>query len=475
MSKAKPSFETVAELVGVASGIEPKHRYGRKPYVETEHKRRAAAKFDRVNTPAVGPYDYVSKLTILGVMLNDTEGDCGIAGLGHNEQAVSLAGRGVEFTPPDSAIQAMYSVLSPNDDGTVLAEDLAYAAVNPLAGRHLLGFIPVAPKDHAQRFTLSGITGGFYSGLNLPTACENTTNWSMTGGDLAGGHCVYFGSGDVVGGVMRGISWGEIVTATTAFFDAFCDEGYCVWWEDWHDPVTGLTPLGQSYNDMAAIVTANGGTVYGGYVPAFANGPVTPPTPTPAPSPAPAPAPAPVVNPPAPTPSPAPAPTPVPSPFIAAQAAYTDGTAQLNALLSAFNTIGTGLKLIKPGIAERAPYAAVNSAVTAGEVAATAMTNDFQTLFQAASRMQVRALHWPSWNEAQRYAYDAWEQVVQGVEQIDPVAAVTLVSSLFSAPGGYTKSAILAALTAHLDTLIPDPTARERVRVLLEVAGWFAA
>lgn len=226
--------------------------------------------FGNYLTPALPPpppaADWSKGMTDFGMMLNDTLGDCTIAGCGHAVQ-VWTANTGTETTLPDSSILAAYEQwdgYDPNDpdtdQGGIELDVLNDWRKNGLAGHSLLAYADpsVASLDEIRQSI--ALFGGVYIGLSLPLTAQTQDVWDVVadGGVHAepgswGGHCVYVPSYDQNG--FTCITWGKMKTMTLAFWNQYCDEAHTLLGQDWL--TTKGSPVGfdqaQLLSDLKAL------------------------------------------------------------------------------------------------------------------------------------------------------------------------------------------------------------------------------
>ena len=203
-----------------------------------------------------------------GQMLNNSEGDCVIAGGGHHHLLrTTLAGK--PDMPTDAQVQAAYIAITgqegaaydpatgANDNGCALEDALnyfrksgqigAYASVNPTNLDHI-------------RFTIDAFEG-CYVGVALPISAQNQDVWdvsdpSLTGDAAAGswgGHCVLLVNYDADG--FTCVTWGQTKKLTLAWWLAYANpqtaggEAYAIITPELLDG-TGKVPSGF---DLAAL------------------------------------------------------------------------------------------------------------------------------------------------------------------------------------------------------------------------------
>lgn len=189
------------------------------------------------------------------MMRNDTVGDCTCAAAGHMIQQWT-AFSGTEVVPSDEDVIAAYSAITgydpvtgANDDGAVELDVLNHWRRHGVAGHRIMAYAAVEPgnldhvKDSIELF------GNCYIGLGLPRSAQHQRVWSLPPGGARndgepwswGGHAV-----PVVGYDARGlvcVTWGTLKRMTWGFWNAYCDEAYCVLSRDWLKP-NGEAPSG---------------------------------------------------------------------------------------------------------------------------------------------------------------------------------------------------------------------------------------
>ena len=227
--------------------------------------------------PAV---DYTTNMPAnLGIMKNDTLGDCTCAAFYHAVQVWSFNALGSNgmVTAPDNDVEKLYIVAcgyNPRVGGEgpggneqhVLTYLLKKGAPFGPSGQSLhkiAGFVEVDPRnlDDVKR-TISDC-GVAYIGFNVPQFVVPQNGappvvWDVQATDAAivGGHAVVLAGYDATG--VKVISWGRFYTMTWAFFAKYVDEVYaiadCTWLESGGRTPGGLTmaELEQQMQGLAA-------------------------------------------------------------------------------------------------------------------------------------------------------------------------------------------------------------------------------
>ncbi|MDE2098633.1 MAG: hypothetical protein KGL39_15370 [Patescibacteria group bacterium] len=227
--------------------------------------------------PVPPSVDYTAAIpAALGVMLNDSLGDCAEAGYYHAEQVWSANANPPMVTAPDASVEQLYSEATgytpgnpSSDRGTLLQSLLAYlvktgAPMGQAVPRHkILGAYEVDPRNAADLNLATWEGGLLYLGFNVPgylmqglTAPGSLWDVSPSGDQsIVGGHCVI--SARYAADGSRGIiSWGSKDYAMTeAFWAKYVDEAYVIVTQDWVQS-TGRTPGGLTLAQLRAQMQA---------------------------------------------------------------------------------------------------------------------------------------------------------------------------------------------------------------------------
>jgi hypothetical protein len=219
-------------------------RLGRKA-IKTDSRTLALGDY---LTPALRPpppsADWTKGIASWGTMLNDTLGDCTIAGAAHAVQ-VWTANTGSMVTLPDPTILTYYEQWdgyvpgnSSTDSGGVELDVLNHWQKQGFAGNALLAFVdPKFSKLVEVRQSIA-LFGGVYIGLAMPLTAQNQEVWDVVpkAGAKAkkgswGGHCVFVPKYDQNG--FTCITWGQLKTMTVAFWKKYCDEAHTLLGQNW--------------------------------------------------------------------------------------------------------------------------------------------------------------------------------------------------------------------------------------------------
>lgn len=211
------------------------------------------AKYIKSLAPPPNICDLTSKLSSLGMMLNDTLGDCTCAAVGHTIQAwTAYLDRQVIL--PDSDIEALYEAACgyvpgdpSTDQGGVELNILNYWRQTGIAGHKITAYATLQKKASGVLGRLVGNSswkhdimnsvfyfGTAYIGVTLPDAVlgEGIIPWVFPANPDASwqpnpnnGHAVTIVGYNATGPIV--ITWGTLLQMSWDFADACMDEGYC--------------------------------------------------------------------------------------------------------------------------------------------------------------------------------------------------------------------------------------------------------
>jgi hypothetical protein len=231
--------------------------------------------------PSLGPVlpdvDHTGGVLDWGMMLNDSLGDCTIAGCGHAEQVLTLA-RGGEHTLPDSAILQKYEMwcgydpADPStDQGGVELDVLNHWRKSTFWTHQLTAYADPSIHDLDHICKAIEILGGVYIGIQLPASAENQTTWDVVGKGEAslagtwGGHCVYVPKYRTENGriIFTCVTWSSLLDITQDFWlyvDAtgqpYIDEVHALVSPEFLNLKTGKSPEGFDLDTLVADAEA---------------------------------------------------------------------------------------------------------------------------------------------------------------------------------------------------------------------------
>lgn len=197
---------------------------------------------------APGWIDYTTKASKFGMMLNDSIGDCAIAGPSHMVQCFTSM-NGMEVIVPDGDVLSAYSDVSgydprtgTGDNGCAMLDVMNYWRSTGIGGHKILGYVTVNKRSSAEVLAALWLFGGLCLGLALPATAQDQAVWDVVDSSLSGssapyswgGHCVPIPKYDADHAVC--ITWGQRLAMTWDFFNTYCDEAYAVLTADWALP-----------------------------------------------------------------------------------------------------------------------------------------------------------------------------------------------------------------------------------------------
>ncbi len=243
-----------------------KMKLGRKA-IKTDTRTLQLGDYLKPSLPPPPPSaDWTKGIAAWGMMLNDTLGDCTIAGVGHAVQVWS-ANNGPIVTVPDLTIESYYEKWDgyvpsnpSTDQGGVELDVLNDWRQQSFAGNALMAFADPKVANLVEVRQSIALFGGVYIGLSLPLTAQKQDIWDVVKGGGAnakkgswGGHCVFVPKYDAK--TFTCITWGQLNTMTVAFWKEYCDEAHTLLGQDWIN--TKGSPAGfnqaQLQTDLANI------------------------------------------------------------------------------------------------------------------------------------------------------------------------------------------------------------------------------
>ena len=216
--------------------------------------------------PPPATVDYSKGILQFGMMLNDTLGDCTIAGCAHAVQ-IWTANSTSEITLPDSTILAYYEQWDgyvsgdpSTDNGGVELDVLNDWRKSSFAGHILTAYADPDVTNVTEIKQAINLFLGIYIGMNvtnqvMESAGNPVVAWDQTGvTSSAGGHAVYVVGYDAT--YFYFVSWGQVYKMTLAYWQANVDEAHALMSPDLLGS-SGLSASGfntsQLLADLAAI------------------------------------------------------------------------------------------------------------------------------------------------------------------------------------------------------------------------------
>jgi hypothetical protein len=223
----------------------------------------------RYLTPALPPpparVDWTKGQTAWLMLMNDSLGDCTIAGAMHCIMGWSL-NTGSESSFSDNDALDYYETFDgydPNDPSTdsggILLDVLKDWQKQGINGHTVEAYALVNPANVTQVKQALALFGPLYCGLAFPNSAMDAPTWELTQDrSLAGGHCVVMIAYNEIGPIF--ISWGALYQATWAFFNFFFapnmqGEIYAAISPDWFAD-SGVDPTGLNLDQLNVDLTA---------------------------------------------------------------------------------------------------------------------------------------------------------------------------------------------------------------------------
>ena len=215
----------------------------------------------------------------LGMMLNDTLGDCTCAAVYHALQVWSFNANPPIDTEPDPDVEKLYILAcgyNPRAGGegpggneqhvlTYLLKHGAPTGSNGQARHKISAFVEVDPRNIDDVKRTINDCGVAYIGFNVPqfivppppNVPPDVWDVQSTDTQIVGGHAVVLAGYDATG--ARVISWGQYYKMTWAFFSAYVDEVYAIADQTWIE-AKGTSPGGLSLAELEVQMQALQGT-----------------------------------------------------------------------------------------------------------------------------------------------------------------------------------------------------------------------
>lgn len=178
-------------------------------------------------------FDYAHRVNEFPMALNDTYGDCTIAGVVHMLQLL-YAEIGETFVyPGDEAVKETYFQLSGGADNGLVEQDVLQAWMTKgLFGTQIVAYAPIKITNQRELAAACYAFGAIYLGVQMPDAAEqqfeNGQPWHLTGNDAppTGGHCIVASGANSFGVDM--ITWGAEDSFTWDWWKKYGSEAWVV-------------------------------------------------------------------------------------------------------------------------------------------------------------------------------------------------------------------------------------------------------
>lgn len=223
----------------------------------------------------------------LGMLGNDSVGDCVIAGGYHGVDVFEYDGQAVTTNFTAAQALADYSTVTgynpsdpSTDQGATLQEGLEFWQKTGFGGYKIAAFAQIDGTNTALLQNCINLFGVVYAGLNVPSSAmqqfDSGQEWSVVSRSrIEGGHCVPLVAYDTAS--YSCITWAAVQKMTSQFHARYFDE----WWvpisTDWLQK-SGKTPSGLDGATANADFQALTGSTASPF-PTVTPPPVNPPTP----------------------------------------------------------------------------------------------------------------------------------------------------------------------------------------------------
>lgn len=188
-----------------------------------------------------------------GMMLNDTLGDCVVAGGGHYIK-LCVDSTGKNWTVPDWRVHDTYFHLTGGQDtGLVELDFLNHWRKEGLFGHKIAAFTQIKTKNLDMTKLAMYMFSSAFIGLAMPLTAQYQKIWEVTktSGDGKpgswGGHCVILVDYNATGPVC--VTWGGLLQMTWQFYQEYCEESYALLSGDWIQG-TGKSVTGFDYSTL---------------------------------------------------------------------------------------------------------------------------------------------------------------------------------------------------------------------------------
>ncbi|HSY77173.1 MAG TPA: hypothetical protein VK890_09975, partial [Bacteroidia bacterium] len=136
----------------------------------------------------------------LGMLMNDTVGDCTIAGIGHMQRIWSKQ-NGIDYAMTDAQAIVAYTAVTAlenngqgydpntgaNDNGCACLDVLKYAQNTGIGGQKIGPYVQVDVSNHSHVEHAQFWFGGLYIGIDMPVSAQNQPSvWDVPSTGLTG-------------------------------------------------------------------------------------------------------------------------------------------------------------------------------------------------------------------------------------------------------------------------------------------------
>lgn len=167
--------------------------------------------------------------------MNDSLGDCGVAGIDHLFKAAAGDTKEAESFPTAKQVGKYYETYTGGqDDGVVLSDFLAYVRKEKFYKHTVSAYAPVAVHDVPTLQFVIDAYDSAYVGItvsnDMMAAVQGDGPWEWTakdlGGGAAGGHCIILAGFDSQW--IYGITWGQVIKIAYPAWHRMSDEAWAV-------------------------------------------------------------------------------------------------------------------------------------------------------------------------------------------------------------------------------------------------------
>jgi len=178
-------------------------------------------------------FDYSNRVKDYPMALNDTYGDCTIAGVVHMLQlAYAEIGEVFEYPGDDAVKQEYFKLTGGADTGLVEHDVLKTWMTDGLFGTKISAYAPVNIKNRDEMAAAIYLFGSVYLGVEMPpdaeTQFESHQPWHvpMYPEEPSGGHCVVATGCNRFG--VDIITWGATESMTWQWWETYGSEAWVV-------------------------------------------------------------------------------------------------------------------------------------------------------------------------------------------------------------------------------------------------------
>jgi hypothetical protein len=199
--------------------------------------------------------DWSGGITDFGMHMNDSLGDCVLAGTANSIESTEKCSNKASVFIPDSYIGPLYNKLSPNDNGLVIVDWL-----NQWRKSNFFGFLldSYADPSSADEMRLSTqLFGGVLCGIQLTQQdvydCENGKPWLNVTQGPTEGHCVWQPIFNPQGPVF--VTWNREQQCSWQWLNKRLDEAHTLFQVSWLNK-DGVAPSGVDWQALHADLSA---------------------------------------------------------------------------------------------------------------------------------------------------------------------------------------------------------------------------